>query len=73
MIPQDIEALLDRMDEVAESLVLERSGLLVALVFPKSDSEGRLPTEGHIVTFRHILLATRKNCRKQNYKDKVYI
>ncbi|MCQ2168735.1 MAG: AMP-binding protein [Bacteroidales bacterium] len=43
VIPQDIEALLDRMDEVAESLVLERSGLLVALVFPKSDSEGRLP------------------------------
>lgn len=35
IIPQNIEAMLDRIDGVAESLVLERSGQLVALVYPR--------------------------------------
>ena len=34
IIPQNIEAILDSMEEVSESLVLERSGQLVALVRP---------------------------------------
>lgn len=35
IIPQNIEALLNKLNGVAESLVLERSGRLVALVFPE--------------------------------------
>lgn len=35
VLPQNIEALLDRMDGVGESLVLERGGRLVALVYPE--------------------------------------
>lgn len=35
VIPQNIESILDRMDGVAESLVLERDGRLVALVYPE--------------------------------------
>lgn len=39
IIPQSIESLLDALDGVAESLVIERSGRLVALVRPESVAE----------------------------------
>lgn len=42
VVPQNIEALLDKLDGVKESLVLERNGHLVALVYPDGESTDKL-------------------------------
>ncbi|MDE5774540.1 MAG: AMP-binding protein [Muribaculaceae bacterium] len=57
--PEEIEAKLNNMPFVAESLVVERDGKLVALVYPEYDAIDRLGISGN------QLDATMENVRKE--------
>ena len=57
IVPQNIEALLDGIDGVAESLVLERGGRLVALVYPETVADaGTLPDKDSLLRSVNVQL-----------------
>lgn len=58
IIPQNIEALLDRIDGVGESLVLERAGRLVALVYPEAESPGNKLDKSELLRAVNLQLPT---------------